>query len=123
MKYETGTITVTVGSNVVAGTGTDWSSLDDFWLIDPTIPKQLTITALGLSYRILAITADGSLKIAKPIPALPGAVASASGLEYYITADFTPWLEIPLPRQGDMDKGGLLKRGLEKIDDALDALL
>lgn len=119
MKYETGTVTITEGSNVITGVDTLW--LSQAWLVDSTIPKFLVLPFRGQAFYILRVVSNTSLLISRLIGALPGGVTSMTG-EYAIAAEFSP-NELPLPRQDDINKAGLLNRALIQIDELMQPLL
>lgn len=123
MKYVAGTITITAGSNVITGAGTNWASADYPWLSDPSLPTFLSIPFLATIYRVIRVNSDTELLLGRKFRPLPGAVESISGVVYGLATDFTASYGLPMPRQGDIDKGGMMRRALEIIDTNIATLL
>ncbi|MCI9865803.1 phage tail protein [Rhizobium skierniewicense] len=74
--YVTGTVSVTAGSAVVAGTGTGWQT-------SGLVAGQFGVD--GLSVPVLSIDSNTKITLAQPWPG-----ATASGKAYWISYDTTP---------------------------------
>jgi len=120
VKYDTGTITVVAGSNVITGVGTSW--LSEEWLRDLAMPKFIGVPYYTVAYRILRVVSNTELRISRGFRALPGGIEGASALEYAISAEFAAYNNIPLMRQHDTDKAGLTNRALKIIAAAIGEL-
>lgn len=101
-QYKTGTVTVTLGSAIVTGSGVDFSSLssgDLFVIVGRTAVYQIA-------------------SIASPVLTLTTTYAEASGsaLNYCVTTDFTPNFQIPLMYAGDIETATIFTKAMSRID-------
>ena len=104
MKYDFGTVTVTNGSAVVTGSGTQWSAnLDD--------GELFTVIGSGIAYTIGSVDSDTQVTLTANY-----AGSSASGLSYTVVQGFTPTFSIPYVDVGDVQTATILKRALMLID-------
>lgn len=101
-QYKTGTVTVTLGSATVTGSGVDFSSLssgDLFVVVGRTAVYQIA-------------------SIASPVLTLTTTYAEASGSarNYCVTTDFTPNFQIPLMYAGDIETATIFTKAMSRID-------
>jgi len=107
MQYQTGTVSVTNGSNQVVGVGTSW-------LANVNVGNIFTIPGSGAWYEVASITDDTHLVLTANYGG-----ATAAGSAYAITRDFTVNYGFPYPEKGDVDTQSILKRALQEIDTEL----
>ena len=106
-QYKVGTISVTNGSAVITGSGTDWNNV----LYNIKANDSVFIAGDTVDYRVL--TVDSATQIT-----LTGAVqrATGSGLTYAISKDFTPNISLPLVGTGDIRTDQLFSRAMNNLD-------
>lgn len=106
MQYRVGSVSVTNGSNVVTGTGTDWASIPSDAMF--AIPSQNGV------YSVQSIASGTSL-----ILSAPWAGPDLTNVPYWITVDFTPFNSLPIPEKNDIDATRVLREALLIIDKRL----
>jgi len=109
MIYNKGTVDVTASSPVVTGTGTKWSKRVH-------AGDLFEVAGSTAHYQVARVVSDTELRLAEDMP------ASASGVSYSITSDFSHYYSIPYPRSHDIEKASILKRSTKKIDSLLQAM-
>ncbi|GEM_PF-3793346 len=109
MQYRTGTVTVTNGSNVVAGTGTAWlGQVEDGDLF--------FVAGDNVVYEVSSVPANGSLTLSTPYEGV-----GAAGASYAISRDFTPLCGFPYPDANDIGTALLFRRAMMALDTAVNA--
>lgn len=112
MQIRTATASVeNGGTTVTASAGNDWSaaSVGDLFSIqgaDATLYMVAAVRSPGEN-----VSARWELSLTAPY-----AGATATGVAYQITKDFTPLLGLPLPDRGDVEIALLLKRAFLRLD-------
>ena len=109
-QYKVGTISVTNGSAVITGSGTDWNNV----LYNIKANDSVFIAGDTVDYRVL--TVDSATQIT-----LTGAVqrSTAAGLTYAVSKDFTPNINLPLVGTGDIRTDQLFSRAMNNLDTAI----
>jgi hypothetical protein len=112
MQYQTGTVTVTNGSAAVVGSGTNWASDSD-----PVMAgDSFTVIGDNATYQVASVQDDTHLSLTTNYTSR----ATASGLLYYITRDFTT-LGIPVLKRGDVDVPNVIGRMATVVDTLIQA--
>lgn len=103
-QYREGRVTVTLDSDIVAGTDTAWLSNvatgDIFLNRGDEVP-----------YRVAAVLTDTSLRLAARY-----AAPTETNVDYSITRDFTEFLGLPIIHIGDVDAVPLFAEALIQLD-------
>lgn len=109
-QYKVGTISVTNGSAVITGSGTDWNNV----LYNIKANDSVFIAGDTVDYRVL--TVDSATQIT-----LTGAVqrSTGSGLIYAVSKDFTPNINLPLVGTGDIRTDQLFSRAMNNLDSTI----
>jgi len=106
-QYKTGTVTVTNGSNVVTGSGTEWLaniSVGDWFKVDDRSPI----------YQIASVDSNTQIELT-----VNYAEATGTTLSYCIVTDFTPNRSLPLIFKGDIDWPDIYNKAMTMIDEIL----
>jgi len=103
-QYRTGTVSVSNGSAIVTGLGTQW-------LTYAHVGDAFKIKSENVVYSIASVDSNTQITLSTNYVGV-----TASGLEYQIVVDFTPSLELPEIWAGDIDWPFHLTTGLRKID-------
>ena len=108
-QYKTGSVTVTLNSNAVTGSGTAF-------LANVAVGDMFSIATSGAPYFVAGITTDTALTLT----AVYGG-ATASGQSYFITRDFTTNRDFPLMAAGDIDTPTIYNRLAQQLETLLGA--
>lgn len=109
-QYTTGTVSITNGSAIITGSGTDWNNvLNNIKAGDLFVPA-------GSSVHYTVSSVDSATQIT-----LTGAITDAtqSGINYVITRDFTANIQAPLLGSGDTQTGKIFNAAMQRIDNKL----
>ncbi len=107
MRYNIGAARITGGNQIITGTdGTLWLSVPQ--------AKFISLPRFGAALQIVEVLTNTTLRVVAMDIIAPSTVIS--GLEYAIYSDFTPYHNVPLPGQHDVEKVVLVKRALQLID-------
>ena len=105
MQIKNGTVEVVNGSSTILGTGTNWANGD-------VLPGQLFgIKDTGVFYTVAAVVSDTEIALTANYAGM-----SASGLNYYISSDFTPNRSYPEVNPNDWEKFAHITEALRMID-------
>ncbi len=105
-QYRTGTVTITDGSNVVIGDETSW-------LNAVTAGDIFMVKDGKIGYPISSVVSNTELRLVAPF------VGSVSAVTYVIASDFTPFFDIPLIAQGDLNTATVVREALIKVEQVL----
>jgi len=106
-QYLAGTVSVTNGSAVVAGTSTAWLS-------NISIGDIFIVANDAVWYEVASVNADGSITLSANY-----AGVTASSQLYAITRDFTPNLNLPYPSTGDIETSSIVRRAMLTLDNGV----
>lgn len=110
-QYRTGTVSVTNGSAVVTGDGTEW-------VTEGILPGNLFSKGTDrVWYQVLSIQSETQLTLASAFVGTTDTDAS-----YALHKDFTTTQTFPVPAYGDANVGSLLARAFNQIDAQIAAL-
>jgi hypothetical protein len=109
-QYKIGTVAITNGSAVIVGSGTLWSNvINNIKAGDIFVPFG-SVT----SYVVQTVTDDTHITLTGNITD-----ATASGISYVLTRDFTALTQLPLLGTGDTQTGKLFNQAMSRIDTLL----
>lgn len=106
MQIKVGTVAVASGSNVVTGTGVDWSQV--------LVGNYIIITGLSFEIASIDLVTDPTHPTLTLTEHWPG--STASGLTYVIQRDFTSQFRLPLLNAGDLEAAAIFTRAMMIID-------
>lgn len=110
MKYNTGTVTLTNGSNVVTGDGTQkWAATGGI-----AAGQLFTKIGSGITYEVSHVTSNNQFELTAPYGG-----TTESGALYTVIQSFTPVHNIPYPEPGDVEIATIMKRAFIAIDGLL----
>lgn len=102
-QYRRGTASVSSGSAVVTGVGTEW-------LTNARVGDSFTVAGAGVLYDVASVASNTSLSLSTPYTG-----ASATGAVYAIARDFTSPDNFPELTVGDIETPVILTRAIRKI--------
>lgn len=106
--YNTGFVSLYCGTNMVKGTGTDF-------VAGGVTPGQfLTVPGLPAVYQIQEVQDSLTLYVRQNFPGPAGNIVG--NLSYFIPADFSPVLSLPLPGPDMLGPQIIYNRALEILD-------
>lgn len=105
-QYRLGTVTVTQGSVVVTGTGTQWTANNAIAAND-----MFEIAGQGVWYSIASVDSNTQITLTSQF-----AAATQTNVAYAVQTDFTPINHFPLPSYGDVDSASLVSQTLLQIE-------
>jgi len=103
-QYQTGTVNVTNGSNVVTGSGTAWD-------VNVAAGDLFKVSGEAAIYEIASVDSATQITLTANY-----AGATNTGLSYAIIRDFTVYYSLPKLAQGDIDLQDVFNRAVNKID-------
>jgi hypothetical protein len=106
-QYQTGTVSVANGSNVVTGSGTAWD-------VNVTAGDLFKVSGESAIYEIASVDSATQITLTANY-----AGATNTGLSYAIIRDFTTYYSLPKLAQGDIDLQDIFNRAVNKIDQYL----
>lgn len=107
MKYDTGVVNVTNGSNIITGVGTEF-------LANIAGGQLFTVAGSGISYDVAGVTDDTHFTTSAPYGGI-----TQTGLGYTVCKSFTPNFNLPYAEPGDVQTVTIVKRAMTMIDDIL----
>lgn len=105
-KYSEGYITIEGGSNIVYGTD------GVAFIANVTVGSALVIRGIQTPYIIIRVINDWTLQLDRSIDG----TNTVSGVNYSISTDFTPILNLPIPSAHSVNTHAQMKRALEILD-------
>lgn len=106
-QYRTGTISVTNGSATVTGTDTSWVG-------NVSVGQVIGLRNDWKAYEIAAVVSDTEITLTTTYEG-----STVENTYYYIIRDYSEFLQLPLPNQGDVELAYIIRRALLALDTAL----